>query len=326
MNILVLCDKSGNDDEGMKKISREIASELNKNKNCKVYLSSPKNVFLNKKKYNNIDIVHSLSGPTFKTFIYIYIIHKLLKKNPKTIISIIHPLWNYLSYLMLLTFKPKAIMVFSYTWQSFFKKFDIKLSSFSVMGYDQNKFFKVNKNKKERIRKKLKLPLNKKIVLHVGHLNKGRNLKVLGKFKNETNFHVLVIGSTTVNQDKNLVKELKLDGINIINEYLPNIDEYYKASDCYLFPTLNPHSCIQVPLSVVEALACGLPVISSRFEGLPFYFGNNHNIKFVSSFRNLINDTKKLLSKKQICNNQINKFNWKNISKALFDFYGQILK
>ena len=81
MNILIICDSSGNDDEGMKKISRKIGLQLNQNNKCKVQLASLKEVLFNLKDYENIDIIHSLSGPTFKTFIYVFLIKKMLKNR-----------------------------------------------------------------------------------------------------------------------------------------------------------------------------------------------------------------------------------------------------
>tara|TARA_B110000238_G_scaffold201212_1_gene256271 strand:- start:4738 stop:5721 length:984 start_codon:yes stop_codon:yes gene_type:complete len=325
MNILILCDNSGNDDEGMKKISRKIALQLNQNNKCKVQLASLKEVLFNLQDYKNIDIIHSLSGPTFKTFIYIFLIKKILKGNPKTIISMIHPHWNIFSHIMFFLFKPDSIMTFSSKWDLFFKKFVIPKSSFSVMGFDPAKFFKVDNNSKNLLRKKLNLPLDKKIILHVGHLNKGRNLQVFNYLKNDKSFYPIIIGSTTVSHDKDLVKELKENNINIIDTYLPRIDEYYKAADCYLFPTINSHSCIQVPLSVIEALACGLPIISSKFEGLPFYFDHDYNIKYLNSFHNINDEINNILSKDAIYNNGINKFSWNNISSQMLEFYSKLI-
>jgi len=324
MNILILCDNSGNDDEGMKKISRKIGLQLNKNNKCKVKLASLKEVLFNLQDYKNIDIIHSLSGPTFKTFIYIYLIKKMLNEKPKTIISMIHPHWNIFSHMIFHIFKPDSIMTFSPKWDLFFKKFKIQKSSFSVMGFDQTKFFKVDSNSKKLLRKKLNLPLDKKIILHVGHLNKGRNLQVFNSLKNNKSLYPLIIGSTTVSHDKDLVNELKNGNINIIDTYLPSIDEYYKAADCYLFPTINPRSCIQVPLSVIEALACGIPIISSKFEGLPFYFDQGYNIRYLNSFHNINDEIKNILSNDDIYNNGINEFSWTNISKKMLEFYSKL--
>ncbi|MDG1720358.1 MAG: glycosyltransferase, partial [Bacteroidia bacterium] len=308
MNILILGDNSGNDDEGMKKIARKIALQLNRNDDCNVQFASLKEVLFNLGSYKNIDLIHSLAGPTYKTFLYIYLIKRVLKQKPKTIISMVHPHWNILSHMLFQVFRPDAVMIFSSKWDFFYKQYDIQKTSFSVMGFDPTKFFKVNNIEKQLLRKKLNLPLDKKIILHVGHMNKGRNLQVFNSLKDDTSLYPLIIGSTTVSHDKDLVNELQNCNINIIDTYLPSIDEYYKAADCYIFPTINPRSCIQVPLSIIEALACGLPVISTKFEGLPYYFYQGYNIKYVNSFDNIIDEVYSILSNDNIYNDGIDEF------------------
>jgi glycosyltransferase involved in cell wall biosynthesis len=39
-------------------------------------------------------------------------------------------------------------------------------------------------------------------------------------------------------------------------------------ADCYVFPVHSVGDAIEMPLSVLEALACGVPVVSTRFGSL----------------------------------------------------------
>ena len=57
-----------------------------------------------------------------------------------------------------------------------------------------------------------------------------------------------------------MTSALKGAGIIVVTEYLPSIEEYFHAADCYVFPTINQRAAIQVPLGVLEALdqACQL--------------------------------------------------------------------
>jgi glycosyltransferase involved in cell wall biosynthesis len=54
------------------------------------------------------------------------------------------------------------------------------------------------------------------------------------------------------------------DGVKIIEEYLPNIQVVYQLADVYIFPTISRDYVIDIPLSAIEALACGTPVITHR--------------------------------------------------------------
>ena len=38
-----------------------------------------------------------------------------------------------------------------------------------------------------------------------------------------------------------------------------------------MFSTVDPKACIETPLSVLEALSCNIPVITTKFGSLPFY-------------------------------------------------------
>ena len=47
-------------------------------------------------------------------------------------------------------------------------------------------------------------------------------------------------------------------------------------SDYYVFPALDPISAIEFPLSVFEALACGIPVFHKPFGALEDIFLNKY--------------------------------------------------
>ena len=45
-----------------------------------------------------------------------------------------------------------------------------------------------------------------------------------------------------------------------------DIASYYRAADCYVFPVLSGEGAIALPLSVLEAMACNLPVVSTALR------------------------------------------------------------
>ena len=133
-------------------------------------------------------------------------------------------------------------------------------------GVDTKKFVPVSSEKVAELKVKYGFDPEKKIVLHVGHLNQGRNLRTLLQISDE--YQVLLVTSTlTKNEaDQNLRQELLAKpNIKIIDHYLPNIQEIYQLADVYFFPVLESGRCIDVPLSCMEAAACGKPVVTTRF-------------------------------------------------------------
>lgn len=141
-------------------------------------------------------------------------------------------------------------------------------------GVDTNRFMPVNHSEKELLRKKYGLPLDKVIVLHVGHLNTGRNVGKLMELGDR--FHAVLVVSTLTAfaQDENLREQLLQKGnITLIDSYLPDIQEIYQLSDVYLFPVLDYGRCIDSPLSAMEAAACNLPVVTTSFGELKELIG-----------------------------------------------------
>jgi len=143
---------------------------------------------------------------------------------------------------------------------------------FLPLSVDTSKFQPLqNIERKEALRKKYDIPVDKYIITHIGHINWGRNLNALIPLQNGDN-QVVVAGSSSTPIDAPKEKELKkhlLDcGIKIIDRYIENIEELYQLSDLYVFPVIFEGGCIGIPLSILEARACGIPVLSTEFGGL----------------------------------------------------------
>lgn len=126
------------------------------------------------------------------------------------------------------------------------------------------------------------------LVLHVGHLNRSRMDEAeMSAVARSPGRRLVIVGSTSTPHDPGLVQELEAAGCQVIGAYLPRIESLYGAADAYLFPTRAQRSSIGVPLSVLEALACGLPVVSTRFEGLPRLFPATPYVGFYSTLAQL---------------------------------------
>ena len=138
-----------------------------------------------------------------------------------------------------------------------------------------------NRQEVERLRTALGVPSDRLLVLHVGHLRHGRNLDALcGLVDDRT--HVLVVASASQPADAGLRARLVGRGIDVRVGYLPAIENVYRAADVYAFPVLDPRHAIRTPLSVLEARACGIPVLSSPFFGVAGFLGDDPLVSLAS--------------------------------------------
>ena len=140
-------------------------------------------------------------------------------------------------------------------------------------GVDLARFCPVKKHIKRRLRQKYDLPASDRIILHVGHINANRNVRILKAFWQWKGTQTVMVGGTNTFQDQDLAKELEHAGVRVFTDYIQNIEEMYQLADCYLFPVFSDSASIQVPLSVLEAMACNLPVVSTRFAGSSIFDG-----------------------------------------------------
>lgn len=140
-------------------------------------------------------------------------------------------------------------------------------------GVDLARFCPVTKHIKRRLRQKYDLPASDRIILHVGHINANRNVRILKVLQNWKRTQVILVGGASAFQDEDIVKELEQSNVRVFTNYVQNIEEMYQLADCYLFPVFSDSASIQVPLSVLEAMGCNLPVVSTRFAGSSIFDG-----------------------------------------------------
>lgn len=128
-----------------------------------------------------------------------------------------------------------------------------------------------------------------------------------------------------------LVKILNLRGVNFVGR-IPNDDIFLELDKADIF--INPTTQDNMPVSLLEALACGLVVISTNVGGVPFIIKdkvngllveNNDCVKIANRVNELIENNE--LAKRLIVNgkNTIENYSWNKIKYNLCDIYGMDL-
>lgn len=160
-------------------------------------------------------------------------------------------------------------------------------------GVDLDTFRPISRERRAMLRAAYGLDPDRPVVLHIGHLEAQRGIGVLADLAARGTCQVvLVTSSTTAHQaEHELGQQLRRAGVILLTDYQPRVEELYQLADCYVFPVQSTDNAIEAPLSVLEALACDLPVVTTRFGGLPRLFaGATHpGLVFVDTPEELVN-------------------------------------
>ena len=138
-------------------------------------------------------------------------------------------------------------------------------------GVDIDYFHPVNK---EESRKRLGLPKNRKVILSVRRLVYKNGLDTLIESaplltRDHPDILFVVAGkgpSRKLIEDR--IKELKIDANIKLTGFVPDnlLPLYYDAADYFVLPSASGEG---LPLVLLEAMACGLPVIATTVGGTP---------------------------------------------------------
>jgi glycosyltransferase involved in cell wall biosynthesis len=330
MRICLLGEYLGNLDEGMRKVSFHFAEELSKRH--KILTSDLRKVFT--KNFRNViknfnpEIIHYIHGPSAKSFTLLKLI-SFYCRDAKTVMSAMHPGFSFLSKRFIPMFKPDMILVQSIETEEKFKKLGC-VTEFLPCGVDVKKFTPVTIRAKEELRGKYGIEKEKFVILHVGSIKEGRNIQLLEKLQKENNqTQVVIVGAISTGINKNWVQQLKKSGCSVLAKYFENIEEIYMLSDCYIFPTppINRLNAIEMPLSVLEAMSCNLPVITTKFGVLPRGFKEGDGLFFAEGEEEFINALKKVKKGIDIkTREKVLPYSWASVTKRLEGIYEELIK
>lgn len=159
-------------------------------------------------------------------------------------------------------------------------------------------------------------------------------IKAFELFKEKTNLpHRLVIAgseSTFSNEIHKVAYLSKYASDIFITGYFPheNFPELYRNSEACVFPSVNEG----VGFSVLEAMACGVPVACSNACALPETTGNNALYFDSDNIQEIANSMEKIITDEDLRNklilsglNWVKNFSWKNTVDKTIDVLKSIL-
>lgn len=165
--------------------------------------------------------------------------------------------------------------------------------SFSVSSLKEKKFFEIpdginlkrfypvfDTATKQRQRQKLGIPKSAKVILFVGFFSHEKGVedlffvwKEIEREKRFSSFLILIgsrdtsyveISRELVTKIENTAKNEGLSSSILFRENVEAIEDYYQVSDLFVLPSYREG----LPNALLEAMACGLPVIASSLKGV----------------------------------------------------------
>lgn len=224
------------------------------------------------------------------------------------------------------------ILTPSYSNLEYIKKLDVN-AKVKVLpnGFDANNFFPRNK---EEMRKLLKLPLDKKIILNVANLVSIKGQRHLidaaaRMMRIKEDLLCLIIGQGELIGDlQKQIEKLKLDDKVKLVGYKTHeeIPYWMNACDVFVLPSLSEGN----PTVMFEALGCGKPFVGTKVGGIPEII-TSEDYGFLCEPANpedLAEKILKALEKKwdtDKIRQYAEQFTWENIAKKVTGIYNNLL-
>lgn len=272
MRLLLLGDTSSTLDEGAKNVANYMTRALAQRHHVlqihQRALVAPRQLW--RAMRFGPQVVMSVQGPSAKT-IGLLALLRVLCGNPRTLAIGAQPSTGSALQRLLRWLPPDCVFAQSRRWIDSFEAAGASVRRLPN-GVNLAKFRPASDvGAVESLRHKLGLVPGRKVALHVGPLNRNRNHELLIRLQREGDWQVLVVGSTTAPFVHEVETALVNAGVIVARRYFEDINLVYGLADAYVFPVVDPNGSIEFPLTVLEAMACEIPVVSTRFLALPEY-------------------------------------------------------
>lgn len=202
------------------------------------------------------------------------------------------------------------------------------------VGVDLTKIKNIKIDKSEK-RKSIGIPSDKILILSVGEMIERKNheviIRALGKLK-DPNIYYAIAGKGPLKEYlENLAKKMCIEDRVLFLGFRTDIYELYHIADISAFPS----KIEGLGLAGIEAMAAGIPIVSSNVHGILDYVVDgetgyavapNDVEGFANAIKKLADNSELRVAMKDKCIKAVEPFDLKNALKAMWDIYKEILE
>lgn len=186
---------------------------------------------------------------------------------------------------------------------------------------------------REDVRHEFELNEGEKLIVSIGELDDNKNhitvIKALSQLTIR-DFKYIICGvgpNKTMLQE--IAEELELSNNIIFAGFRTDIPDILNAADIFVFPSYHEG----MPVSALEAMACGLPIICSKIRGNVdivkdgengFLFEPTDSELLSNHIATLLEDSEKGRSMGRVNRERVKEFSLQNVTEELKEIYGRI--
>ncbi|KUG21152.1 MAG: glycosyltransferase family 4 protein [Methanomicrobiaceae archaeon] len=332
MKICIIGDFSGNHDEGFKNTAVQLAGQLSGHHQVLRLdvegIASPR--FWHGIRQFQPEIIHYITAPTALSFLVLQCAARFCRNGTKLVASSLSPLCyaeleNPVFRACMSRTRPDIVLTHSNIADAALREIGCR-THLLPNGVDMGRFRPVSDRERQRLRARCGLDDGRFILLHVGHVNRHRGLEVFLEIQARIpDCHAVIVGSTHFATDHHLAAALRKQGCTVWNGYCDHIEDIFQMADCYLFPQAQT---LFLPLTVLEAMACNLPVVSYRHEGLSTFFEEGGGLTLCDADDDYLEHIRRVMQGKVVprTREKAAACSWERISKELCGIYAAILE
>lgn len=317
MKILLLGDETRVLDEGAKNVATNLARVLGRSETLLVIhqREALRPAGLVKAVRFAPDVILTVHGPSARTVLLLAVLRRVCR-GAITVVIGAQPHENPWMLRLLRVHRPALALAQSEKWREQFRGAGLRVAMLPN-GVDTQKFSPKHDPETVRaLRRQLGIPDGAKVALHIGPVNRNRNHELLARLRRDTNWQVVVIGSTTAPYVPEIAEMLRRAGVILCNEYFPDISTIYMLADVYIFPVMDKTGSIEMPLTVLEAMACDRPVVTAPFRGLPTFLKETDTLRYFRNFDELCTALDSVVGKTGNRNTALS-FSWETVTYQL---------